>query len=75
MVSIRNDEDYEAVMSRIEELLKVVTDETPSDSPDYLELDILSDMVEEYEDIHYPFVKPVVENGLHVGKLEPTLSL
>jgi len=27
---------------------------TPVDDPNYVELDMISDMVEEYEDVHYP---------------------
>ena len=33
-------------MNRIEELLPLVNDNTPVDDPNYLELDMLSDMVE-----------------------------
>lgn len=35
-----------------------MNDETPTDDTNYLELDMISDMVEEYEDIHYPIGKP-----------------
>ena len=44
---MKNEEAYNAAMQRIEELLKVVTDETPVSDPNYQELDILSDMVAE----------------------------
>ena len=39
-------------------LLPLVNDETPTDDSNYLELDMISDMVEEYEDVHYPIGKP-----------------
>ena len=42
---------------RIEELLKVVTNETPIDDPSFLELEIMSEVVIAYEDIHYPIGK------------------
>lgn len=35
-------------LKRIEELLPLVNDNTPEDDPHYLELDMISDMVEEY---------------------------
>ena len=34
--------------------------DTPVDDPNYLELDMISDMVAEYEDIHYPIGKPTL---------------
>ena len=57
MAYLKTEEAYNAAMQRIEELLRIVTDETPTSDPRYLELDFLSDMVEEYEDIHYPMGK------------------
>ena len=54
MAQIKSEVAYRAAMKRIEELLPLVNDNTPEDDPNYLELDMISDMVEEYEDIHYP---------------------
>lgn len=54
MAHIKSEAAYRAAMKRIEELLPLVNDNTPVDDPNYLELDIISDMVEEYEDVHYP---------------------
>ena len=71
-------------MNRIEELLPLVNDNTPVDDPNYLELDMLSDMVEEYEDIHYPIGKPTLidiiklrlyEMGITQSKLAEMLGL
>ncbi len=39
---------------RLEELITVVTDNTPLDSPLAKEFLKVSDIVEEYESIHYP---------------------
>ncbi len=41
-------------MARIDELLKVVNDDTPDDDPNSIELNLISALVEEYEDVHYP---------------------
>lgn len=57
MALLKTEEAYNAAMQRIEELLKIVTDETPTSDSRYLELDFLSDLVEEYENIHYPMGK------------------
>ena len=41
-------------MNRIDELIEMVNDNTPKDSKEYIELDVLSALVAEYEDVHYP---------------------
>ncbi len=53
-------EQYEYALNRIEELLPLVTDETPAHGKNALELAIVSDVVEEYEKIHYPIAKPTI---------------
>ena len=57
MAQIKNEVAYRAALKRIDELLPLVNDETPTDDRNYLELDMISDMVEEYEDAHYPIGK------------------
>lgn len=51
---------YEYALNRIEELLPLVTDETPATDRHALELTIVSDVVEEYEKLHYPISKPTL---------------
>jgi len=84
MAQIKSEAAYRAAMRRIEELLPLVNDNTPVDNPNYLELDMLSDMVEEYEDIHYPIGKPTLidiiklrlyEMGITQSKLAEMLGL
>jgi len=53
-------EQYEYALERIEELLPLVTDETPLYDKNALELTIVSDIVEEYEKSHYPILKPTI---------------
>lgn len=61
-------EQYEYALNRIEELLPMVTDETPAHDKAALELAIVSDVVEEYEKKHYPIAKPTIGNliSLHI---------
>ncbi len=47
-------EEYEAALKRIDELLPLVTDYTPDSDPNLIELLKVSNIVEEYEDVHYP---------------------
>ena len=53
-------EQYEFALNRIEELLPLVTDETPTNDKNSIELTLMSDIVEAYEKKHYPIGKPTV---------------
>ena len=63
MAKIKSETAYKAAMDRIEELLPMVQEDTPpydmvqEDTPPYdrnlIELDLLSGLVEEYEEEHY----------------------
>lgn len=55
MAAIKTQKEYEAMLARIEELLPLTWgDNVPEDSPENIELAIISDLVADYEDIHYP---------------------
>ena len=58
---IKNETQYNAIMKRIDQLLEVVDDNTPEDNPDYIELMLLTYLVESYEDEHYPIEKPPLD--------------
>ena len=47
-------QQYEAALQRVEELLPLVSDETPDPDKNLIELLEVSAIVEAYEDIHYP---------------------
>ena len=49
---------YRIALERIEELLPMVSDETPTYDQKAIELKIMSDIVIEYEDAHYPMWNP-----------------
>lgn len=52
MAQIKTEKQYEAAMARIEELLPLTWgDDVPEDSPENIELALLSDLVAEYEDV------------------------
>jgi HTH-type transcriptional regulator/antitoxin HigA len=84
MVQIKTDKQYKAACNRINELLKVVNNNTPTDDKDYLELDLLSDLVADYEEEYYPIAAPTLvetmklrmyEMGLTQTKLAEMLGL
>jgi HTH-type transcriptional regulator/antitoxin HigA len=60
MAEIKSESQYEAIMGRIEELLTKVSNDTPVTDRDYLELDVISHLVEEYEEKHYPVEIPTL---------------
>ena len=53
-------EKYEFALNRIEALLPLVTDETPANDVNAVELSLMSDIVIAYEQEHYPIAKPSV---------------
>jgi len=58
MTVIKTEEQYEVLMQRIEELLPLVTIETTTTDRNLIELEIISNLVEEYEEKHYTVEMP-----------------
>lgn len=50
MARIKTEKQYKAACSRIEELLKVLGNDTPTDDKNFLGLDLISDLVADYEE-------------------------
>ena len=61
-------------MARIEELLRIVTDDTPVTDKNSVELAILSNLVADYDEEHYPVEKPSLPNVLRLRMYERNLS-
>lgn len=74
MAQIKNEQAYRAALKRIDELLPLTGDDVPRDDPNVLELDMLSDMVEEYEDVHYPIGKPTIADVIRLRMYEMGLN-
>ena len=53
-----SEKTYQKHLLRIEELLKVIDNTTPIDNVDFIELDSISDLVADYEEVVYPISKP-----------------
>ena len=53
-------EQYEFALERVEELLPLVDDNTPSNNKYAIELSVMSDLIIAYEKIHFPIEKPSV---------------
>ena len=55
---IKNEQQYNAACERIEELLKIVGNDTPTYDKNFIELDLISDLVADYEEAKYPVKEP-----------------
>ena len=84
MAHIKSEKEYEKLMERIKELFEIVEEDTPSDDKNLIELEVLSELVEEYEDVYYPIEKPslvdviklrLYEMGITQAKLSELLGI
>ena len=60
MAELENEKQYEVMLERIEELLPLVSNETPVNDRNMIELVIISNLVEEYEEKYYPVQMPTL---------------
>ncbi|MFI3278659.1 MAG: helix-turn-helix domain-containing protein [Rikenellaceae bacterium] len=74
MTHIKNEVEYNATMERIEELLLVVGEQTPEDDRSSVELALLSNLIADYEDIHYPIAQPTLADILKLRMYEMKLT-
>ena len=65
---------YNAIMKRIGELLQIVDDNTHESNPDYIELMILTDLVEAYEDMYYPIENTLSSQSLTLSPNSESLN-
>jgi HTH-type transcriptional regulator/antitoxin HigA len=60
MAELENERQYEVMIERIEELLPLVSNATPLDDRNMVELVVISNLVEEYEEKYYPIEMPTL---------------
>lgn len=65
---------YEYALSRVEELLPMVGEDTPANDPAAMELAIMSDFVIAYEKEHYPIGKPTVAQLIQLSLEEKGMT-
>ena len=84
MTKIENEAQYAWAEQRVEELLPLVNDSTPTDDPNYIELVLLSNLVADYSEQHYALGEPTLvdviklrmyEMGLTQAKLGELLNI
>jgi len=74
MAKIKDENQYQIILKRLENLMDIVTEETPSSDPNYVELDLLADLAEEYEIEHYPVGQPTLADVLKLRMNEMQLT-
>jgi len=74
MAEIKSEMQYKKLFERIEELLKIVGNETPMTDRYMVELELLSDLVAEYEEKHYPIEPPTLVEMVRERMSEMNLS-
>ena len=70
MVKIKTEIQYGKVVDRIEELLSKVDNNTSEYDKNFVELDLLSDLLVEYEQMHYPVEKPTLPEVIRLRMVE-----
>ncbi len=69
MAAIKTEQQYDKALERIEELLCVVDNNTSPDDKNFIELDLLSELVADYEAVHYPVRMPtlpeIIKSSMH----------
>ena len=84
MAKITNKRTYEVTLERIEELLPLVDDNTPSSDKNLIELDLLAGLIAEYEEANFPIKTPslidviklrMFEMGINQAKLSELLNV
>ena len=74
MTRIESEKQYQAAMARIEELLPLVTENTPEDDIHSVELVLLSNLVADYDNEHYPIGAPSLIDVLRLRMYEMNLT-
>ncbi|MDR0680519.1 MAG: helix-turn-helix domain-containing protein [Dysgonamonadaceae bacterium] len=74
MARIKDEKQYQLLLKRVETLMETVQEDTPSSDPNFIELDLLADLVEEYEMEHYPVEQPDLADILKLKMYEMQLT-
>ena len=73
-LKINNEEEYYKAVDKIEDLLKIVGNNTNPNDPNFIELDRLSDLVADYEEEHFPIPRPSLQEVIELRMFERKLN-
>lgn len=71
---IKTEKEYKALLNRIETLLEDPENIENTETPEYIELNVLSDLVADYEERTYPVVKPNLVEVIKLRMVEMDLN-
>jgi len=71
---IQTEKEYNAIVERIETLLQDTNNIENTDAKGYIELNILSDLIADYEERTYPIQKPVLVEVIKLRMAEMGLN-
>ncbi len=74
MTKIENEIQYDWAVRRVEELLPLVNDETPTTDPKYIEMVLLSNLVADYCDEHHAIGEPTLIDMMKLRMYERGLT-
>lgn len=74
MRKITTKQEYEVLTARMEELLKVVGNNTATTNKNFIELDIISDLIADYEEVHFKITKPTLIDVIKLRMYEYNLT-
>lgn len=74
MTRIENETQYKASMERIEEIMPLVGDDTPLTDKNLIELELLSNLVADYDEVRYPIKTPSLAEVLKLKMYEMDLT-
>ena len=74
MTKIENEGQYKALMERIEELMPLVTEATSMTDKNLVELELLSNLAADYDEVQYPIKTPSLPEVLKLKMYERDLT-
>ena len=74
MAHIKNEAAYQAALRRVEQLEELVDDDNPVMDDNAIELDMLVDIIDEYDDVHYPIGKPSLIDTIKLRLYEMNIT-
>ena len=74
MVKIENETQYQGALKRVEELMLTLSEDTPKDDPAMIELELLGNLVADYDEEHYPVGTPSLIDVIKLRMYERGLS-
>ena len=74
MTRIENEIQYKWAVAKVETLLPLVDDNTPADDPVSIELELLSNLVADYSDVHFAIGAPSLVEAIKLRMYEMGLT-